>query len=64
MLGAAVSVQLVRRSDESIIYSGQSSEGGLEIESSEAGTRLGGIALLPDGREFLQRVRVQLVPAG
>ena len=49
MLGATVSVQLVRRSDEQLIFMGLSREGGLEIESSEAGSRLGGVRLLENG---------------
>jgi tocopherol cyclase len=49
MLGARVQVELVRRSDGQMVFSGESEQGGLEIESSEAGTRAGGIRLLETG---------------
>ena len=49
MLDASVSVTLVRRSDGQLVFRGSSSEGGLEIESSEAGDRAGGIRLLEKG---------------
>ena len=49
MLGARVRVHLERRSDGQTVFSGESVEGGLEIESSEAGTRAGGIRLLEKG---------------